>query len=208
MAFPRKLLNDSEELVVDIRPHWIFLMPSISLLVLAIAFGVAILIAGPDEGTEATVLRVLAGVLVLVALIFFVVRWAKWACTIFVLTSDRVVTRRGVFAKSGVEIPLEKINTVLFNQRVLERMVGAGDLTIESAGERGADQFTDIRKPAVIQREIYVQMEDNNTRMYAGRGGSAGMSVAEQIEKLHGLRQQGLLTAQEFEVEKAKLLSA
>ncbi len=129
----------------------------------------------------------------------------------FVLTSHRILTRRGVFSKQGIEIPLERINTVFFHQSVFERMVGAGDLHVESAGEGGVEAISDIRKPAVVQREIYVRMEACQNRRFDRMRGPAtggGLSVAEQLEKLNDLVKQGALTPEQFETEKAKLLAS
>ncbi len=206
MAFPRKLLNDGEELVLDLRPHWLYLAPAVALLVVAVAAGITVAVVGA-EGSAGTAFQVAAIAVLVLALIVFALRYAAWTTTNFVLTSDRLLTRRGVLSKQGVEIPLERINTVFFRQSLFERLVGAGDLTIESAGEMGSESFTDIRKPALVQREIYVQMEANENRKFdRGRGGSM-LSVAEQLEKLDALVHRGALTPAQFEAEKARLLN-
>jgi len=209
VAFPRRLLNTNESLVLDLRPHWLALaLPSLG-LVAAIAVSLAVVLA--VEGDLGRVLSIVALALLVVAVIWFVVRLLGWLNTNFVLTSDRIITRRGVLTKSGIEIPLERINTVFFNQRLFERMVGAGDLAIESAGERGTETFENIRKPAVVQREVYVQMEDNENRKFDRinvGGGRATLSTAEQLEKLHDLVTKGAITPAQFEAEKAKLLGA
>jgi uncharacterized membrane protein YdbT with pleckstrin-like domain len=143
--------------------------------------------------------------------VWFVFRLLGWINTNFVLTSDRVITRRGVLTKAGIEIPLERINTVFFNQRIFERLVGAGDLGIESAGERGNETFENIRKPAIVQREIYVQMEDNENRKFdriSHGGGGGGLSRAEQLERLHSLYERGGHTPAEYEAEKARVLGS
>ena len=208
VAFSRKLLNDGEELVLDLRPHWVYLAPPVAALVAAIVIGGVVLAFGVDGGAG-TALTIGAGVLVVVALVWFVLKYAGWVTTNFVLTGDRLISRSGVLSKSGIEIPLERINTVFFNQSLFERMLGAGDLVIESAGERGRESFSDIRKPAVVQREIYVQMEDNENRKFDRIGSrSAGLSVAEQLEKLHELSQRGAISPAQFEAEKAKLLGS
>ena len=62
-----------------------------------------------------------------------------------------MISRSGVVAKTGIEIPLDRINTVFFNQSFFERIIGAGDLGIESAGEGGRENFSDVRKPALVQ---------------------------------------------------------
>lgn len=209
VAFPRKLLNDNEELVLDLRPHWLYLVPATVLLVVAVAVGLLTAFLWDPGGNVGTVSKIAALVLLVVALGYFAIRYAGWVTTMFVLTSDRLLTRRGVLSKSGTEIPLERINTVFFRQSIFERMVGAGDLTIESAGERGSESFSDIRRPALVQREIYVQMESNENRPFDRINASAAkLSVAEQIEKLHGLVQSGALTAEQFEAEKTKLLQS
>lgn len=206
MAFPRKLLNDNEVLVLDLRPHWLAIaLPTLALLA-ACAVGIIVAAAGwPDP------LLWLALALIVVALASFLVKLLGWSNTNFVLTSDRIITRRGVLTKSGIEIPLERINTVFFDQRLIERMVGAGDLAIESAGERGSETFENIRKPAIVQREIYVQMEENENRKFdrvRAPAPTAGLSPVEQVERLHGLLQQGAITPAQYEAEKARILGA
>jgi len=208
VAFPRKLLNDNEELVLDLRPHWVAIAFPTLLLVASIVFGFLVLPVGGDLGN---VLAVLALVLIVVALLSFLIKLLGWSNTNFVLTSDRIITRRGVLTKSGIEIPLERVNTVFFDQRLFERMLGAGDLAIESAGERGTEKFDNIRKPAIVQREIYVQMEDNENRKFdrvRAPAQVAGLSPVEQVERLHGLLQQGAITPAQYEAEKARILGA
>jgi uncharacterized membrane protein YdbT with pleckstrin-like domain len=204
VAFPRKLLNDNEVLVLDLRPHWLAIaLPTLALLV-ACVVGILVAAAGWPKA-----LLVIALGLIVLALANFLVKLLGWSNTNFVLTSDRIITRRGVLTKSGIEIPLERINTVFFDQRLIERMVGAGDLAIESAGERGSETFENIRKPAIVQREIYVQMEDNENRKFdrvRAPAPTAGLSPVEQIERLHGLLQQGAITPAQYEAEKARIL--
>jgi hypothetical protein len=61
-----------------------------------------------------------------------------------------------------------------------------------------------------VQREIYVQMEDNENRKFdrINAGGGGGLSRAEQLERLHALLQQGALTPEQFEAEKARVLES
>jgi len=216
VAFDRNLLNQREELILDLRPHWLFMTPATLALAAAVIAGVvSIATDWPGPG------KIGVGVLVLIALTFFGWRYLKWTTTNFVLTSDRILTRRGVFSKDSVEIPLERVNTVFTHQGLFERMVGAGDITIESAGERGNETFVDIRKPSIVQKEVYVQMEENENRKYdrsgAGSGHAAPTSAAptatssihavpEQIERLAELHQRGLISDEEYAQKKTELL--
>ena len=53
------------------------------------------------------------------------------------VTTDRLIHRHGVLAKHGIEIPLERVNNVLFSQRLFERVLGAGDLIFRQATVKG-----------------------------------------------------------------------
>lgn len=85
-------------------------------------------------------------------------------------------------------------------QTVLELVVGAGDLLIESAGQQGQNRITNVRKPEQVQLEIYKMTEDNNSRMLTGGGQRAlEESIPGQIEVLARLRKEGVLTEEEFQ---------
>jgi uncharacterized membrane protein YdbT with pleckstrin-like domain len=166
MGFPRKLLNQDEEIVLDLRPHWIFLAPTLAILV-AVVF-VDLLIASLldfrfDTWWREAVLAVLLLALI-AALGLFLHRYGKWVTTQFVVTNQRLIAGRGVISKRRKEIPLDRINDVSYHQRVIERMVGAGNITVESAGEHGRERFTDIVHPDAVQQHIYAQMERHQAR--------------------------------------------
>ena len=132
MSYPKKLLNDNENVVADLHPHWWhFVQPAI-VLVLAIILGIFAL---TRDGTTQDVLGWISIILIVGSSIWLLARFISWISTNFVVTDQRVIFRTGVFAKQGIEIPLDRVNTVHFSQGVVERIVGAGDLMIESAGK-------------------------------------------------------------------------
>jgi uncharacterized membrane protein YdbT with pleckstrin-like domain len=204
VPLPRKLLNEGEEVVLDLHPHWWFLATQTAALVGAIVLG-ALVLVNVDNG----IIQLLSGFLILVALGWWIVRYVDWRSTNFVVTTDRLIHRHGVLAKHGIEIPLERVNNVLFSQRLFERLLGAGDLVIESAGESGRQAFSDVRKPSAVQNEIYRQIEANENRKFdrIGQGHGGGqLSVADELAKLDRLRRDGVLSEDEFAAEKARLL--
>jgi uncharacterized membrane protein YdbT with pleckstrin-like domain len=202
MPYPKKLLNDYETVALDLHPHWWYFARPVLVLVTAVVAGILVRVF--TDGNVEKVQTWIAIVLILLGALWLVVRYMKWATTNFVITSDRIIFRCGVLAKSGIEIPLERVNNVLFNQSIFERMLGAGDLLIESGGEDGQQRFSDIRHPERVQNLIHSQMEVNEARRQGGR--SAGSDVATQLEKLEGLLERGTISRDEFDIQKRKLL--
>ena len=207
MGFPRKLLADHEELILDLRPHWIALLPPVlwTIAVLAFLFLGYRAVDAIVDGDPTLGKSVVGGIALITWISTALVPFLRWRFTMFVLTTDRLITRKGIIAKQSKEIPLENINDVAFSQSVIERMVGAGDLLIESAGERGQEHIENVRKPEQVQLTIYKETETNNARMMQPRAVPAN-DIPSQIEALAKLRDQGTLTPQEFETKKAELL--
>jgi uncharacterized membrane protein YdbT with pleckstrin-like domain len=205
MAFPKKLLGDNEVIVADLHPHWVhFATPAVALIA-SIALGIVTLVVSDSGSNARTGLGWVSIVLILGSAIWLLSRFISWISTNFVVTDQRVIFRTGVFAKRGIEIPLDRVNTVHFSQGVLERMVGAGDLLIESAGEEGQQRFTDIRNPDEVQQLIHKQGELREERRYGGLQSSPA-DVASQLETLEGMLDRGTLTQEEFDAQKRKLL--
>jgi len=217
MPYPRRLLNDGEQVSLDLRPHWWYFANHIftGVPLLVIFFLIVGYVAGDAQRVELYVW----GVIALIWAAWLVLQYLKWTFTHFVVTSDRVIYRTGVISKHGVEIPLERVSNINFNQNIWERMIGAGDLEIESAGRDGQSRFDDVRHPEVVQQELYKQMElvarkraqwsqpqANAPAPQAATSTSPGLSIPEQLDQLAGLRDRGVISAEEFEAKKAQLL--
>jgi uncharacterized membrane protein YdbT with pleckstrin-like domain len=194
------LLTEGEEIILDLRPHWIALLkPIFWTVVIGSVTGLIWVKAGGDVQNWIRIAVVVAALILWIPLA--AVPAARWRFTMFALTNERVITRTGVIAKHSKEIPLETINDVTFNQKIIERMIKAGDLVIESAGESGQNRFTDIRNPEHVQLEIYRAAEARK-----GLGRPGGPSLADELAKLADLRDRGVLNENEFQARKRKLL--
>jgi len=218
MPFPRRLLIENEELVLELRPHWIAIVVPAIVTILVVAGWILALTYAPDDGTSRSIVVWGASAIGVFLLIAFPVRkFIAWVTSYFVVTSDRVIHREGWIAKRSMEIPLEAINDVRFHQGVFERLIGAGDLIISSASEFGRQVFGDIRNPEEVQKAISHQGELNKERMYRGGGrGSAApaqaatppasASTTGELERLAELRNKGVLTEDEFQSQKKRIL--
>ncbi|MBT8201945.1 MAG: PH domain-containing protein [Acidimicrobiia bacterium] len=195
MRYPESLLSDGEEIIRGFRPHW-------KSLVIPVAWSVLVIIGlALTPRLPSGLPRNLTYVILLLGWIMVaVVPAVRWWFTQFVLTNERLVLRKGVIARSGVEIPLEVINDVIFSQTVFERMLGFGDLIIESAGEMGQSRFSNIPNPDEFQSLLY------STREIRARELSSSQSPSDTLATLARLHADGILTDEEFAAKKAKLL--
>jgi membrane protein YdbS with pleckstrin-like domain len=206
MSFPARLLNDGEDVVVDVRPHWWYLAGPI--VVLAVVIAGAVAAAVESAPSWATWLAVAA---LVVAGAWLIGRYIKWASTNLVVTTSRLIRRTGVLARNGREIPLAALTDISYHQSLLERIIGAGDVVLESAGREGQEVFPDLPGPARIQQAIAVQVD--RVRRHGGftdgpiTASPAPTSISTQIEELDGLRRRGLITDVEFEAKKTELLN-
>lgn len=208
MGISESHLHRDESIVLDLHPHWVMLAKAVGAVVIATVVGILLLWAGGDS-TLNTVLNWVGVGLIAVSLLYFAQRWIAWYSTNFVVTTDRCIYRSGIIAKRGIEIPLERINTIFFEQGLTDRIVGAGSLIIESAGEMGRQVFEDVRNPVKVQNVLYQEMEDNENRKFdrINPGAAApAPSTADELSKLVTLHEQGHLSDAEFAAQKAKLL--
>jgi len=209
--YPRKLINEGETVVLDLKPHWWFFVRDAIATTILFAVLVLFVWIGAFDVTPLKWLFVL-GLLFWAGLI--TLDYLRWTYTHFVLTDRRVISRSGIVSKKGTEIPLERVNNIDFHQRLIDRLISAGDLDIESAGKDGQSHFDFVRQPDLVQQEIYRQMEANARRQASWHRDPDGPApvapaapdVADQISKLAALRDQGHITPAEYEAKKAELL--
>jgi uncharacterized membrane protein YdbT with pleckstrin-like domain len=87
-----------------------------------------------------------------------------WRTTHYVLTNERVILREGVFSRDGRDIPMGRVNDVSFSHNLIQRMLGCGTLTIESAGERGQVVLTNIPRVEKTQSVLYELVEEDRAK--------------------------------------------
>jgi uncharacterized membrane protein YdbT with pleckstrin-like domain len=205
MGYPSRSLNANESVALDMHPHWWYFVEPAATLLGVIVAAIVVLLRFNGDGTFDRLLTYVAVAALVVSAVWLASRYLKWITTHFVITSQRLIFRQGLIAKTGIEIPLERVNNVNFSQGIVERLLGAGDLLIESGGEDGQQRFTDIRRPEEVQNLIHDQMERVAMRR-AGHLAAPTANVAEQLERLEGLLHRGTITQAEFDAEKRRLL--
>jgi hypothetical protein len=236
MAFPRRLLTDGEDVIVDLRPHWAFLGWPLVAFVAAAGLAIAIAVAFPHA--PAAVGDIILGVLAVAAL-WLAGRALRWITTSLVLTSSRIVERSGVFGRRALEIRLDRINELSFHQSLGSRLGRTGEVMVEVGGETGVIMFEHVPRPSAFQSLITQQMsafhDARRVRYASGTDGpdapehadtpphgapvvavpatgstptvsGDNPSVADRLMQLGELRRRGIVSAAEFEAKKAELL--
>ncbi|MDQ2879874.1 MAG: PH domain-containing protein [Actinomycetota bacterium] len=143
MPYPKDLLRGDEAVLVHKHPHWKMLVLPVLALLIIVGLGsyVAALIAGTSWQLYGWIgLAVLGGIAVLWLTVAPLLRWRT---THFVLTTRRLMVREGVLSRSGIDIPINRINTVQFRHSFIDRILGCGTLIVESASDEPLE-FDDI----------------------------------------------------------------
>lgn len=202
--YPDRLLTDDETIVAEFHPHWRVLLLPIMWLVLTAG---AVFVALQYEGDQAWLLPTVVLLSLVFLLGFGVPPFVKRQFTLYVLTSERIVVRTGVLTRNSREIPLESISNVVFNQSIIERMLGYGDVLLESSGETSATRLDDVPDPEAFQSQVYAAREQRSMHFSGGSSGPATpRDSTSRLAELADLHDRGKLTDEEYQAEKAKLL--
>jgi uncharacterized membrane protein YdbT with pleckstrin-like domain len=163
MGYPDNMLADGEQVVLHRHPHWKRLIAAVTVLILAT--GLASFVAGfvNTRQWEPSAKNVIFAVIWTIWLV--VVGWLTlwpflgWLTTHFVITDRRVMYRHGVLTRSGIDIPLARINSVEFRHGIVDRMLRTGTLIIESATQEPLE-FYDIPRVRQVHALLYHEVFD------------------------------------------------
>jgi hypothetical protein len=231
MPLPRKLLTEGETVIVELRPTWLVLGWPLVAVIGAAVLAIVVVVSFPSAPSAVGYLML---AILLVAAGWLAVRALRWHTTSIVLTNRRILERRGVLSRSGVEIRLDRINELSYRQTLLERIVRTGSLVLEVGGETGVVLFNHLPQPAAVQSLVTEQIDMQRRTGWLGPGmmtvpqpgvaapgvayqaaapmppppapPPAGPTVADRLVQLDDLRQRGILSEAEFQAKKLELL--
>ena len=150
MAFPTKLLNAGEHVVVSTRTHVkALILPGLDVLV---ALAAAIFV---DRLVDSSVGSLVVWILFLAVLVWFVAGpFLRWLTTTYTFTNRRFIKRSGFIAKEGRTIPLNRISGVDFEIGVIDRVFGCGTLVVSDASTDGRVELHDIPRVEKVQLQV------------------------------------------------------
>jgi membrane protein YdbS with pleckstrin-like domain len=157
MALPRRFLNEDEELLAELRPHWVFLFGPLfsSIAVWAALIVLVVLWQSAPGWTNLPIL-----IIALIPGLWLLGRFVRWRSYVVALTSTRILVRQGILGRDTVQLRLQRITEVNIRQELIERILGTGSLIIDVQGEDDSLTLEYMRKPAVVQRVINSQINE------------------------------------------------
>ena len=200
----RTTLKPNEKIILELRQHWFVLVLPFLIMVILLAVGIAVSGYG-----------LLIPVIPLIYLVFKILQRKN---NLWAVTTLRVVDEFGVLTLHSKESPLDKINNISYEQTVWGRIFRYGSVQIQTAAEIGSTVYTMVEKPRELKDTITRMQEEYKktqisaqaeelARAIAGAGLSGTKKeVAAEIEKLFELKQKGIITEDEFNERKKKLL--
>jgi hypothetical protein len=204
-SYLEHLLGENERIILVTRQHWLVLLGRI-LAQGVLAVAMAVLITLIWRIWLPLSLVPLAYLLLILPLLGMLRNVTVWRSRKYVVTNWRVIQISGVFNKEVTDSSLDKINDIKLDQSFLGRLFDYGDLEILTASELGVDQFTRISQPIRLKTAM-LNAKETLEHGQTGSGRRSGLDVAGQIEELGDLRDQGLLTEEEFQQQKARVLA-
>lgn len=158
VAFPAEVLAEQEELVLHLRPHGKSVVGPALVVVLSLAGTImAGVLLPPTEGGRIG-LGLVAAIMLYHGSRYGIAPLAQWRCTHWVLTTERLLTQRGVFVRERRDLPLNRVNDHSLTQSLLDRIFGTGTLVIDSIGEQSA-RLAGVPRAPQVQTTLYELIE-------------------------------------------------
>jgi len=149
----RTKLKNNEQVLFKTQHHWVVLVyPFVISLVI---FGLFVLLYSVISNASFWII-----IIGLLSFSYFGYQYLERRFDIWVVTNLRILDEQGVFSISAKESPLEKINNVTYHQSLTGRMLGFGDIEIQTAAEMGATTYRKIAKPNELKDAITTAQEE------------------------------------------------
>ncbi len=153
MGYVDKHLLEGERVVYRARLHRIVFVLPITLAVLAVI--IAILIDVYWQNAQAA--GILGGALLIVAIVFAVPRFVRYASSEFAVTNKRVIVKVGLVYRQTLELVLTKVETIGVEQTILGRILNYGTIIVTGTGGT-KEPFKDIANPLYFREQVQSQL--------------------------------------------------
>lgn len=214
MADPylNSLLGTNEEILLECRQHWFVFVRNIFVEGIAIVSIVAlvtfikfILVPGPEYSWVW-----FCYLLIIFPIISLILDFFQWWNRKYIITDFRVIQISGIINKDVIDSALEKINDLKLTQSFFGRIFNFGTVEILTASEIGINMIRTLGNPIRFKTTMLNAKEamdrDENGGRHGGAAPKMGNDIPSLISQLDNLRQQGIISPEEFQVKKEELL--
>ena len=134
MTLSKKLLSRDEVVVRHMHTHikvllWRFVVETLLLVV-----GVVASVMAPTSWQPWGLLAIWVAVVVL-SVPLLLVPWLQWYTHTYTVTTKRIITRSGIFNRSGHDLPLTRISDIQLDKDVTDRFFGCGTLALQTSSD-------------------------------------------------------------------------
>lgn len=154
-------LMPGERSIALVRQHWSVLaghvLGAIVVIVVAIVLN-AKLPVKIGSTSITTVKTVILLVLVIGSVLWAALRILRWRFSTYHLTDRRIIMEGGILSRTAETIPLDRIQNTVIHRPLGDRLIGAGDIEIKSAGRDGVEVLHRIPKAQAFYNELLTSM--------------------------------------------------
>ena len=158
-------LSEGEQFVLRLHPHWKTLVKPFLIVAVIIAAAIAALIMLPPRSSLDAARYGIGGVVLLAVIVWGVIPLLRWQTTSYELTTRRLRLREGILSRSGRDFPLIRISDVSFSHGLIDRLLGCGNLIVESAGEHGELILSQIPQVERVQATLFQLVGEEQERL-------------------------------------------
>jgi len=118
-----------------------------------------------------------------------------WYNDVYIVTDDRIVDieKKPLIFEDRREAQLSMIQDVSYVQpNFITRILGFGDVIIETAGRAGVFTFMSVPNPQRVQRDIFARLEQMRRRQPAPATSQRIGEVIDLFERCRQVRQSGM----------------
>lgn len=148
---------EEERVIFTIRPTMLFVLLRYIAAGL-VTIGIIIIAAIVHSRFDITIAPFIAFALSLLVFLHPVYHHLLWRREFYTLTNHKIEFSEGLLTKTTRNIPLTKIQDVMSTATLTERMLGIGDIIIDSASELGKVPLRNIKNPKMITDTILKEL--------------------------------------------------
>ncbi|MBN1202093.1 MAG: PH domain-containing protein [Anaerolineae bacterium] len=84
-----------------------------------------------------------------------------WRNNYLALSEQAIIRRRGVFTKEERAVPLNRVQDISISYGIVRRILGHGDIRIETAGTAGTEiVMKNIDKPEEFREKVFARIDE------------------------------------------------